>query len=72
MDLNMVFIPADEGGFTAYVEEIPAAITQGETMDEARDNLRDALRMVLEANRELARESEPVGSVRESLTFDAL
>lgn len=70
MDLNAVFIPAEEGGFTAYVEEIPGAITQGETIDEARDNLRDALRMVLQANRELARESEPAGSVHEPLAFD--
>ena len=68
----MIFIPAEEGGYTAYVEEIPGAITQGETMDETRDNLRDALRMVLEANRELARENEPVDSVRESLAFDTL
>ncbi len=68
----MVFIPAEEGGFTAYVEEIPGAITQGETIEETRDNLRDALRMVLEANRELARESEPADSVRESLTMSSL
>ena len=68
----MIFIPAEEGGYTAYVEEIPGAITQGETMDETRDNLRDALRMVLEANRELARESEPADSVRESLAIGTL
>ena len=46
--------PAAEGGFTAFVEEIPGAISQGERLEEARENLADALRMVLECNWELA------------------
>ncbi|MFT5491578.1 MAG: putative RNase H-like HicB family nuclease [Limisphaerales bacterium] len=72
MKLTAVFVPADEGGFTAFVEEIPGAITQGETIEEARENLQDALRMVLECNRELAREQEPDTSVRESLEIASL
>lgn len=72
MKLTAVFVPVDEGGFTAFVEEIPGAITQGETMEEARENLQDALRMVLECNRELAREQEPGTSVRESLEIASL
>ena len=39
------------------IEEIPGAISQGETLAETRANLEDALRMVLECNREIARES---------------
>ena len=49
-----VFQPAAEGGYIAFVEELPGANTQGETLEEARENLREAVEMVLEANRELA------------------
>ena len=38
-----------------FVEEIPGAHTQGETLEEARENLKEALELVLEANRELSR-----------------
>jgi predicted RNase H-like HicB family nuclease len=47
-----VFQPADEGGFVAWVEELPGANTQGETLDEARENLREAVELILEVNRE--------------------
>jgi predicted RNase H-like HicB family nuclease len=67
MKLTAVFASAPEGGFTAFVEEIPGAISEGETMDEARENLADALRMVLECNRELARETESADVVRETM-----
>ena len=50
--------PADGGGYTAYCEELPGAITQGETLDEARKNLNDAIKEVIAANRQLARESQ--------------
>jgi predicted RNase H-like HicB family nuclease len=46
------------GGYVAYVEELPGAITQGETLEEARQNLRDAVELLLEANRALAKESQ--------------
>jgi predicted RNase H-like HicB family nuclease len=46
------------GGYVAYVEELPGAITQGETIDEARENLRDAVELLLEANRALAKEKQ--------------
>ena len=49
-----VFQPADEGGYVAWVEELPGANTQGETLDEARENLKEAIQLMLEANRERA------------------
>ena len=54
LKFTAVFEPAPEGGFAAYIEEIPGVNTQGETLEEARENLREALEMVLEARRELA------------------
>ena len=44
-------------GYIGFVEELPGANTQGDTLDEARDNLKEAVYMVLEANRELAERS---------------
>lgn len=44
------------GGYAAFVEELPGANTQGATLEEARTNLVEAVQMVLEANRELAKE----------------
>jgi len=50
-------LTAEEGGgYHAYVEELPGAITQGDTLNEARDNLADAIREILLAHRELAAE----------------
>jgi predicted RNase H-like HicB family nuclease len=59
MDLTLtaVFeeVPASEGGgYVAYTEELPGAITQGDSLEEARENLKDAIEILREANRELA------------------
>ena len=58
LKFTAVFEPAPEGGFSAYVEEIPGVNTQGETLDEARENLREALEMVLDVRREMAVETQ--------------
>lgn len=43
-------------GFIAFVEELPGANAQGETLDEAKSNLDEAIVLVLDANRALAEE----------------
>ena len=43
-----VFEEAEEGGYIAYVPEVPGIVMQGETLDEARDNLREVAELVLE------------------------
>lgn len=51
-----------------YVEELPGANTQGVSLDEARENLEEAVALILEANRDLARqESTGREVVREPL-----
>ena len=37
IEMTAVFEPCDEGGFIAYVQEIPGINTQGETIEEAKD-----------------------------------
>ena len=66
MKLTAVFEPAKEGGYTCFVEEIPAAISQGETLEEAKANLRDALRLVLDCQRELAEKDLSPAALRET------
>jgi len=45
-EITIVFEPAEEGGFTAFIPEVPGAVSEGETIEEARE-------MVLEALHEL-------------------
>ena len=67
-----VFEPVAEGGYSAYVEEIPGVNTQGETLEEARENLREALELVLEVRRELAEEAQAGRTViRENIQLAA-
>ena len=42
----------ETGWYAASVEELPAAISQGQTLEEARENLRDAISLVLEVMHE--------------------
>lgn len=56
LELTAVFREAPEGGYVAFVEELPGANTQGETLEEARAHLREAVELVLEANRALSEE----------------
>jgi predicted RNase H-like HicB family nuclease len=66
--LTAVFEKAEEGGYIAYIEEIPGANTQGESLEEARLNLEEALQMVLEANKALSVSlGNPESSIRETL-----
>ena len=69
MKLTAVFEPAEEGGYTCFIEEVPAARSQGETLAEAKANLLDALKLVLACQRELAAESLSPKAVREPFEF---
>lgn len=55
MTLTGIFeeVPESEGGgYVAYTEELPEAISEGDTLSEARDNLRDAVQLWLLTGRE--------------------
>ena len=55
LKLTAVFEQVPEG-YIGYVEELPGAATQAETLDEARVSLQEAVELVLDANRMLAEE----------------
>ena len=56
LSLTAVFMKVPEG-FVGFIEELPGANTQGQTLDEARANLREAAALVMEANRDLAEQA---------------
>ena len=56
MRFTAVFEQVTEG-YIGFVEELPGANTQGDTLEEARANLEEAVELVLEANRVLAEEA---------------
>jgi predicted RNase H-like HicB family nuclease len=71
MRFTAVYMKVPEG-YIAFVEELPGANTQGETLEEARTNLEEAITMVLDANREMSRQSlAGTDVIRESLVLPA-
>jgi predicted RNase H-like HicB family nuclease len=55
--------------YTCFVEEVPAAISQGETLGEAKAKLVAALKLVLECQRELAEKDLSPNALREPFEF---
>lgn len=51
IEMTAVFEPCLEGGFIAYIQEIPGINTQGETIEEAKLNLADAINLMFEERR---------------------
>ena len=74
IELTAVYRKVPEG-YVAFVEELPGANAQGETLEEARENLREAVGLVLEANRALAEEElrgqDEAQVIREPLRLSA-
>ena len=71
LQLTAVFKKVPEG-YIGFVEELPGANTQGDTLEEARTNLEEAVLLVLEANRELS-EEQIVGQevIKEHMSISA-
>ncbi len=53
MKLSVIIEKSEDGWFVGQVEEMPAAISQGKTIEELKTNLADAVNILLETNREL-------------------
>lgn len=54
LKLTAIFEKAEEGGYVAFIEELPGVNTQGESLDEARINLLEALEFVIDTQRTLS------------------
>ncbi len=68
--LTAVFQQVPEG-YIGFVEELPGANSQGDTLEEARTNVQEAVQLVLKSNRALVEETlrnkkvirEPLASI---------
>jgi predicted RNase H-like HicB family nuclease len=52
IEMTAIFEPCEEGGYIAYIEEIPGINSQGETIEEAKENLTDAINLLFEERRD--------------------
>lgn len=52
MEIQAVFEPAKEGGFTVYVPLLPGCVSEGDTFEEAVENIREAVELYLETDDE--------------------
>ena len=69
--LFTAIIERDENGmFVGQIDEVPAAISQGETLEELKDNLQDALELIFTVNGEEVEASYQVKIfIREKITL---
>jgi predicted RNase H-like HicB family nuclease len=71
LKLTAVYLKVPDG-YIGFVEELPGANTQGETLEEAKLNLEEAISLILEANRMLAEESlQGQDVIREPISISA-
>jgi predicted RNase H-like HicB family nuclease len=61
IQMTAIFEPCDEGGYIAYIEEIPGINSQGDTIEEAKENLTDAINLMFEERRSRLKESKNKG-----------
>lgn len=52
MNLTAIIEKSEDGWYVGQIEEFPAAISQGKTIDELKANLIDAFMLLLETNKE--------------------
>ena len=52
MQFTAIIEKSEDGWYVGQIEEVPAAISQGETVEELKSNLADALQLVFMTNRE--------------------
>jgi predicted RNase H-like HicB family nuclease len=69
LSLTAIFMKVPEG-YVGFIEELPGANTQGDTIEQARENLKEAAALVMEANRALAEQAiEGSEVIRESFVL---
>jgi predicted RNase H-like HicB family nuclease len=54
MEYTAIIEKGNNGWYVAQCAQIPAAITQGKTIEEAENNLKEAIELVLECEKEEA------------------
>lgn len=68
--VEVVFEPQPDGGFTVYSPELPGMVTEGDSLDEAIANAQEAIELYVESMRERGKDV-PVGVVRRKFPVPA-
>lgn len=66
---HTIIKPARQG-YVGWVEEIPGAITRGNSLEECRRNLKEALTLLLETHRDEARRAMDSSCIEEAIEVD--
>lgn len=53
MKFTALIEKSEDGWYVGQLEELPAVLSQGKTIEELKNNLLDALQLLLETNKEL-------------------
>lgn len=69
--LTIIYEAAEEGGYTAYIPEVPGAVSEGETVEEAREMVLDALKELMLARRDRALLSRAEADIVEEIDLSA-
>jgi predicted RNase H-like HicB family nuclease len=55
MEYTAVLQEIEDGWYMGQCEQVPGAVTQGQTIEEVKENLKEAIQLVLEAEKDLCR-----------------
>jgi predicted RNase H-like HicB family nuclease len=70
-EFTIIFEPAQEGGYTAHIPEVPGAVSGGEPIEEAREMVLDAMHEVLAYRRDEALKIKAADATVERLPISA-
>jgi len=63
MEYTAIVRKTKSGRYIAQCEQLPAALTQGDTEEEALENLQDAINLILETEKEEEKEKASKGNM---------
>lgn len=69
-EVEVVFEPQPEGGFTVYSPDLPGMVTEGDTLEAATANAQEALNLYVESMRERGKQV-PLDIVRRKFAMPA-
>ena len=48
LEYNVIFTAESEGGYSAFVPDLPGCVSQGKTFEESKKNIKEAIELYLE------------------------
>lgn len=70
-EVEVIFEPQPEGGYTVYSPELPGMVTEGDSLDDATQNAEEAIELYFESMRDRGKELPRGGVVRRKFPVPA-